>query len=87
VHEALSYRVTRRYAMPLLCCFNNANLQILTQKALQKGSDTVQIEVEKGSPDGHEIVFNNQADERADVSAGTLKGPHTNSLRPHTLVA
>ena len=73
--------------MSLMCCFTFAKEQILTQRALQSGSDTVQIEVEKGSPDGHEIVFNNQADERADVSAGTLKGPHTSSLRPHTLLA
>ena len=66
--------------MPLLCCFTKANVQILTQKALQRGSDTVQIEVEKGSPDGHEIVFHNQADERADVSAGTLKASYTSSI-------
>ena len=40
---------------------------------VQKGSETVEVEVERGSPDGHEIVFANQADESPDRTPGDLK--------------
>jgi len=39
---------------------------------VQSGSQTVQVEVERGAPDGHEIVFENQADESPDRAAGDL---------------
>ena len=40
---------------------------------VQSGSQTVQIEVERGAPDGHEIVFESHADESPDRPAGDLK--------------
>lgn len=40
---------------------------------VQSGSQTVQVEVERGAPDGHEVVFENQADESPDRAAGDLK--------------
>ena len=40
---------------------------------VQSGAETVTVEVERGSPDGHEILFHNQADESPDISPGDLK--------------
>ena len=49
----------------------------------------VQVDVERGAPDGHEVVFQNQADESPDRAAGDLKFtlrqlPHPSDFRDMT---
>ena len=44
-----------------------------TIRNTQNTAETVHVEVERGSPDGHEIVFHNHADESPDRQPGDLK--------------
>ncbi|EKX52149.1 hypothetical protein GUITHDRAFT_157105 [Guillardia theta CCMP2712] len=42
-------------------------------RKVQSGSETITVDIERGAPDGHEIVYEQQADENPDMKSGDIK--------------